>query len=327
MNSQTVTVIIAAYNAQSTIARAIRSALEQPEATEIIVVDDASTDSTITEAKSADDGSARLKILSQLVNYGPSSARNRAIAESTSSWVALLDADDVFLPGRIGQMLAYADSADFIADDVAQVDEHDMNGARTGLLGTSFTAPRTINFTEFVLSNVTRKGRERGEMGFLKPLIRRDFLIEQGLHYNENMRLGEDYELYARALAAKARFIIAPFQGYLAVTRSNSLSAAHSEADLLHLRDCDMALLADFALTPAEHNVLMQHYRSIDCRLQWRLLITAVKSRRLLAALATFLRPWPVPIYLVKQLGTEARRRIRGKWCTRSDSNARPSDS
>jgi hypothetical protein len=40
----------------------------------------------------------------------------------------------------------------------------------------------------------------------------------------------------------------------------------------------------------------------MDCRLQWRLLINAKKNKNLSAALATFLRPWPVPIYLFKQL-------------------------
>jgi len=102
----TVCVIIAAYNAQKTIARAITSALAQAEATEILVVDDASCDNTVTEAEGADDDTGRLKIIVQPRNSGPAAARNRAISESTAAWLTVLDADDFFLPGRIKGLLS-----------------------------------------------------------------------------------------------------------------------------------------------------------------------------------------------------------------------------
>lgn len=308
-SSTSACIIIAAYNAKTTLARAVRSALAEPEVTEVIVVDDASTDGTIDAARSADDGSDRLKILVQPSNTGPSAARNRAIAESTSAWIGILDADDFFLPGRIAKMLAFQDQADFIADNMLQVDERAPDGMGKSLLDPLFT-PKNITFTDFIVSNITRAGRERGEMGFLKPLMRREFLTRHNLRYRESMRLGEDYELYTRALALGARFIIAPAQGYVSIIRANSLSGKHSETDLLNLRECDRTLLTDLQLTLIEKKALRQHYLSIDCRLQWRLLILAVKSRNIGAALATFLRPYPVPLYLLKQLWLEALKRI-----------------
>ncbi|HEU0117618.1 MAG TPA: hypothetical protein VFR09_03195, partial [Alphaproteobacteria bacterium] len=47
---------------------------------------------------------------------------------------------------------------------------------------------------------------------------------------------------------------------------------------------------------------LHRHYRSVNCRLQWRLLINAVKERNPSAALATFLHAPPVPFYLLGHL-------------------------
>ncbi|HAX92309.1 MAG TPA: glycosyl transferase family A [Rhodospirillaceae bacterium] len=301
------TLLIPAYNASATIARAVRSALAEKEVAEVIVVDDASTDNTVEVARAADDGSGRLKVLVQPGNMGPSAARNRALAESAlpseTAWVGILDADDYFVAGRIAAMLAHTDAADMIADNMLrEVAGREMEGRQKLLDNTTFTAPRTIDFTTFVASNVTRRGRNRGELGFIKPLMRRSFLEAHNIHYREDMRLGEDYELYARALAHGARLLLLPEAGYVSVVRANSLSGQHSEHDLQVLRDCDEDLARIEGLCAADHAALRAHYRSVDCRLQWRLLINAVKARDVRAAAACFARPYPVPFYLIREL-------------------------
>jgi len=60
-----VTVVIAAWRADGTIGRAVASALAQPEAAEVVVVDDASGDdgATLAAARAADDGTGRLIVL------------------------------------------------------------------------------------------------------------------------------------------------------------------------------------------------------------------------------------------------------------------------
>jgi succinoglycan biosynthesis protein ExoU len=305
-SSHGVAIIIAAYNAENTITRAIRSALAEPEVAEAIVVDDASTDGTIKRALEADDGSGRLRMLAQTENAGPSAARNRAIRESASPWIGILDADDYLLPDRMRGLLAYADEADLVADDLWQVTEGDPDGPRRSLLGEALMNPRPVSFREFVMGNVTRKGRAGGELGFIKPVMRRSFLDRHDIRYLEHMRLGEDYELYARALAKGARLLLAPAQGYISVMRKNSLSALHSETDLLHLRDCNDALMGIPSLSQEDRDALRSHYLSIDCRLQWRLLIKAAKQRDAVAALRTFMRPYPVPLYNMQKLVEQA---------------------
>jgi succinoglycan biosynthesis protein ExoU len=311
--SPTIAVIIAAYNADKTIVRAIQSALAQPEVAEIWVVNDASTDQTYAVSQSCDDGSGRLHIINQNQNTGPSAARNRALDKISSTWVAVLDSDDFLLPGRMAGLLSHAADQDFVADDMYQVDEHQPNGPRRQLLGGDMHLPKHISFTEFVLSNVTQKNRNRAELGFIKPIMRRDFLNRHGLRYQENMRLGEDYELYARALGVGAKLLLVPVQGYVSVVRPNSLSGQHSEHDLLQLRECDKILKNDLLLSPVERKAVQSHYSSVDCRLQWRYLINAVKGKNITAALKTFLRPSPVPLYLVGQLCEQFMIRVIGK--------------
>ena len=74
----------------------MRSALAEPEAFDVIVVDDASTDDTLSQACEADDGSGRLKLIPCASNGGPAAARNRALQESRAEWISILDADDFF---------------------------------------------------------------------------------------------------------------------------------------------------------------------------------------------------------------------------------------
>jgi succinoglycan biosynthesis protein ExoU len=316
MKKTTVAVIIACYNAEKWIARAISSALAEPEVSEVIVIDDASGDRTVAVAQSADDGTGRLKILTQSCNGGPSAARNRAIHESTSEWISVLDADDFFLSGRIKGLLCFTDNADLIADDLWQVSENDIQGARHPLLGESIKLPCTVSFEEFVLGNVSKGGKQRGEMGFIKPLMRRSFLKKHNITYQEPMRLGEDYEIYTRALGHGARLLLVPPQGYISVVRSNSLSAQHSEIDLLRLRDCNRQIEMDIpALSRTEKSALRKHFISIDCRLQWRLLILAVKQRNIAAAISCFLRPFPVAWYVTRQLFDQLCERGTKKIC------------
>jgi glycosyltransferase involved in cell wall biosynthesis len=100
-----VSVIIPVRNGVATIRRAIDSALaQQPEAPEVIVVDDGSSDATPRILTSYGD---RIKLLRQR-NRGPSVARNAgaAAASPDAAYLAFLDADDVWLPGMLKTMVA-----------------------------------------------------------------------------------------------------------------------------------------------------------------------------------------------------------------------------
>lgn len=99
----TISVIVPARNAAPYIEDAIRSALDQTvRPTEVIVVDDGSTDGTADIARAQ---GPLVTVISQRVD-GPGAARNLAVAHSTGEWLAFLDADDIWMPNKLERQLA-----------------------------------------------------------------------------------------------------------------------------------------------------------------------------------------------------------------------------
>jgi len=93
-----VSVIIPAYNAESYVGEAIESVLAQTSApSEVIVVDDASTDGTAAIASSFGD---RVQLIRQ-ERAGANAARNLGVLRSSSSYISFLDADDLWTKKKL----------------------------------------------------------------------------------------------------------------------------------------------------------------------------------------------------------------------------------
>ena len=100
-----VSAVIPAHNSGATLGRALDSILAQTRpADEIIVVDDASTDSTATLARSYAGRGVRVLALPE--RRGAAAARNVGIGAAKGVWVAFLDADDEWLLTKLERQLA-----------------------------------------------------------------------------------------------------------------------------------------------------------------------------------------------------------------------------
>ncbi len=98
-----VSVIIPLYNKGPYINRALVSVLNQTiRDFEVIVVDDGSTDNGAEAVMKSND--PRIRLIRQR-NQGVSAARNRGVSESTTDFVAFLDADDEWMPSHLETMI------------------------------------------------------------------------------------------------------------------------------------------------------------------------------------------------------------------------------
>ena len=103
-NQALVSVIMPAYNASPYIGEAIRSVIDQDYPNiELIVVDDGSVDGS---AEVAESFGSRVKVIRQ-ANAGVAAARNRGLAAARGELIAFLDADDLWLPGKLSAQVAY----------------------------------------------------------------------------------------------------------------------------------------------------------------------------------------------------------------------------
>jgi glycosyltransferase involved in cell wall biosynthesis len=111
-----VSVIIPCWNAQDGIGRALSSVLDERSVPlECIVVDDASTDATVSIVKGIAGRDSRVVLVELPANEGVSNARNRALELARGEWLLFVDADDRLVPGSIALLLDTARRTDAVA--------------------------------------------------------------------------------------------------------------------------------------------------------------------------------------------------------------------
>lgn len=187
-------IVIPVYNGRRFLRSAVMSALaEAEENTEVIVVDDGSTDGSLEEI-------ADLNVVSiQLPrNSGPSRARNEGIRLARGRYIAFLDSDDILSENSLHWRTTYLDNhpehsaisglVEYLIDDV---------GDR--MSGVSLICDREPS-QEIVIDK--RFYQEGGSIGqVLSTTLFRRNLFEKIGHFDETLRLAEDIDLYLRAIA------------------------------------------------------------------------------------------------------------------------------
>ena len=194
-----VSVVIPAKNVAAYIGETIASALAQDEVTEVIVVNDGSTDDTIAIVRAMTD--PRLRLMSN-DSAGVSSARNLGARHAGGDWLIFLDADDRLRPGAVAALLAAARRAPravLIYGDYNTIDSEGRQIGRRELL----------------------KGRRKPSGDVLARLASGNFIVNGGIAlaraeafraiggFDVALRYCEDWHCWCR-LAAIGEFAFLP---------------------------------------------------------------------------------------------------------------------
>lgn len=255
-----VSILIPCYNAERWIAQAIESALAQtwPQ-TEVIVVDDGSTDGSLGEIRRFGDAIR----CETGPNRGGNRARNRLLALANGQWVQYLDADDYLLPDKIAGQVAFLQQqpdVDVLFSPVT-IEHWSESGSTLELLPIPEPHDLWILLARWFLPQTGA------------PLWRRDAIAEVG-GWKDDQRTCQEHELYLRLLQAGKRFVYCPSNGAVwRVWGSSSLSAADRsgvrQRRLAIEQHAEDYLSARADLTPARRDAINRARFEI-ARVAWR---------------------------------------------------------
>jgi glycosyltransferase involved in cell wall biosynthesis len=190
-------VVIAAFEAERTVASAVNSALAQTRTDlEVIVVDDGSSDRTAAVVGQITDH--RVQLLRQ-ANAGPSAARNVGISATRGDYVAFLDSDDLWLPRYLELMGAALDGAENPGFAYTEAYAFDPISGRVRAKPPTPNAPPPspppADWKVFLLELLARN------FVYNSTTVPRRVLDQVG-GFDESQIRSEDYELWLRIVTA-----------------------------------------------------------------------------------------------------------------------------
>jgi glycosyltransferase involved in cell wall biosynthesis len=194
-----VSAVIPVYNYGRFVARAIDSVLAQTHAPmECVVVDDGSTDDTPQVLSRYGE---RIRALRQ-ENRGLSAARNAGIRAARGAFVALLDADDTWMPEKIARQLAAAEADPAIGAVGCGYEWIYAGGPPRRFEGKAFPAERAERLRALAMRETWLGGSGSG------ALVRRKVFDEVGF-FDERLRCAEDWDMWLR-IADRYRIVNVP---------------------------------------------------------------------------------------------------------------------
>ncbi len=184
-----ISVVMPAYNASGYIGQTIESVLNQTFTDfELLIIDDGSTDSTLTVAHQYGRRDRRIKVISQ-ANQGVSATRNRGIQEAKGQFMAFLDADDLWLTDKLAAHIEHFHTNPNLAVSFSRVEFISTDGEPTGQISTS----RLVNLKpeDFLYENPTST--------MSNPIARSEVFAQVG-GFAEDMSYSEDLEWLFRVM-------------------------------------------------------------------------------------------------------------------------------
>jgi glycosyltransferase involved in cell wall biosynthesis len=239
------------FNGAAYLAEAIESVLTQTFSDwELIVIDDGSSDDSLSIAQSYTD--PRIRILKNPQNLGLPLTRNRGLDEARGRYVAFLDCDDIALPQRLQEQINFLEANPGIAAVGASVQPIDANGLASGPDWRSpgnaaYCKTRLLFGAYFVTSSFTARAE----------IFRTD-------RFDPSIPLAEDFDLYNR-LCARHCLVNLPQTLIQYRIHGNNVTSTRRQALRQSLEEINRRQLAALAILPTARELqLHRHIEWLD---------------------------------------------------------------
>lgn len=207
MEKPLISVIVPVYNVEKTIRKCVDSILNQTYTNlELLLVDDGSKDSSADICKEFSKTDLRVRYIYK-TNGGVSSARNLGIKQSLGDFVMFVDSDDWIENQTIDRLLEVLNQTRAeIAFPQMQIDIFDNNGRLSEIR-------KSDDIDEFTASSdqIQSKFEVIMKSGLLFSasgrLYKRDFLIDNNICFDEDIKLLEDFAFNLKCLLFASRIV------------------------------------------------------------------------------------------------------------------------
>jgi glycosyltransferase involved in cell wall biosynthesis len=202
-NPISISVILPCYNSEVTLGRALQSIVDQSLTQwELIVIDDGSTDSSVSIVKQFQESYPDKIFLLQQSNEGPASTRNRGLEVARGEYIGFVDADDYVSPTMYEKMYEKA----------IQTRSEICVCGRTNILENSDRK----EFNEYlprIPKEVTHHSEFSSMISKLSPFVwdkifKRELIVDHNIQFNSELKYAEDYHFLHRLVMKTHRISV-----------------------------------------------------------------------------------------------------------------------
>ena len=210
-----VSIVIANFNKSKTIARAIRSCLNQVlirKKLELIIIDDASTDNSIKNINEFLDNPL-VRFIQLKKNMGIGYVSNLGIKKSRGKYWIRVDSDDYIAQLTIEYLINILESNKNLQFAVCDILKFNSNNTKFGVIN---------------------RGDVENLFKFGAGILYRKNIFSKVGFYNSKLRNGEDFELMSKLFKNKYSWFHLPIPLYRYYIQSNSLTLSNSRINVIN---------------------------------------------------------------------------------------------
>lgn len=233
-----VSVIIPVYNAAPFLEKAVESVLAQPEVREVLLVEDGSKDNSLSICETLVKRHGRIRLLRHPngENRGAGASRNLGIREASFPYIAFLDADDEYLPGRfkgVGEIFNQHPDADGVYVSIgAKYHDDELKSKHLSRVKWEDTGVR-----KYVIPRDLYRTLATGKYGHihLDGVLLRKEAIDSELLFDTSLRQCQDSDLMLRLSTVRNLYPLDPDR-IVAVRGVHENNRVFNEEEAIHYR-------------------------------------------------------------------------------------------